>query len=157
MSTARRVRFTVPGRIVGKGRPRFTVVAGHARAYTPAKTRNSEAVIRDLAAAAMAGASPISAAVHLEVRIYLIPAKSWSKRKRTEAQHVTGKPDIDNLLKTVADALNGIVYIDDALVSAATIQRLYTTDGPERVEIGVSELLTFSLTAPPQFVEGKAA
>lgn len=156
MSNARHVRFTVPGRIVGKGRPRFTVIAGHARAYTPAKTRNSEAVIRDLAAREMAGASPIDVAVHLEVRIYLIPAKSWSKRKRAETVHVTGKPDIDNLLKTVADALNGIVYVDDALVSAVTIQRLYTTTGQERVEVAVHELLTLNAAAA-NFAEGKAA
>jgi Holliday junction resolvase RusA-like endonuclease len=142
------IAFTVPGRIVGKGRPRFAMIAGHARAFTPAKTRNSEAMIRSLAAEASRGAAPISTACHVEVRIYILAPKSWSKRKRAEAKHVTGKPDIDNLLKTACDAMSGIIYVDDALVSAATIQRLYAGEGEqERVEIVVRELLSFPRAA----------
>ena len=35
---AMRLMFTVPGPVVGKGRPRVSTIAGHARMYTPAKT-----------------------------------------------------------------------------------------------------------------------
>lgn len=39
--------FTVPGRPHGKGRPRATVVNGHARLYTPDTTAAYEAAVRE--------------------------------------------------------------------------------------------------------------
>ncbi|MNQ94958.1 Endodeoxyribonuclease RusA [compost metagenome] len=56
----------------------------------------------------------------LELRIFMGVAASWSKSRRATALAgeilPTKKPDADNVLKAVKDAMNGIVYIDDCQV-----------------------------------------
>ncbi|WP_163360796.1 RusA family crossover junction endodeoxyribonuclease, partial [Klebsiella aerogenes] len=37
----------------------------------------------------------------------------------------TSKPDIDNLLKAVADGMNGIVYADDAAIVSFSCSKVY--------------------------------
>lgn len=136
----RGIQFTIPGRVGGKGRPRFTVIAGHARAYTPAKTVSTEAMVREIAARAMNGAALLDGPLALEVAIFINPPASWSKRKRAEAIHPTGKPDLDNIGKLIGDALNGIIWKDDSQLSALTIRRRFNGEAPEHVYIRVTEL-----------------
>jgi Holliday junction resolvase RusA-like endonuclease len=50
----------------------------------------------------------------------------------------TKKPDADNILKAVLDALNGLAYNDDSQIVSARIEKLYS-DNP-RVEIVISNL-----------------
>ena len=40
------IQFTVPGQPVAKGRPKFTMQGGFARAYTPKKTADYEALAK---------------------------------------------------------------------------------------------------------------
>jgi Holliday junction resolvase RusA-like endonuclease len=115
-----RVTFNVPGAPQGKGRARVGKVNGHARMFTPQKTVAYEGLIALAAQAAMAGQAPMSGpvAMHVGVR-FPIPA-SWSLRKKAEALSgavlPTGKPDLDNVIKAVGDACNGIVFGDDSAV-----------------------------------------
>lgn len=55
--------------------------------------------------------------------------KSWPKKRRADALAgrvaPTGKPDVDNLLKTV-DALNGVVWADDAQVADARVRKVFS-------------------------------
>lgn len=132
------IRFVIPGKLAGKGRPRFVRATG--RTFTPAKTRSAEAMIRTIAADAMRGRVLLHGAVALEIAIYLIPPKSWPRKKREAAHYRTGKPDADNSAKLVADSLNGIVWLDDAQISRLSVERYYTLDGPERAEITVRDL-----------------
>lgn len=134
------IKITIPGRIGGKGRPKFTTRGGFARAYTPAKTRSTEAMVREFGAQAMDGRPPIEGPVGLTMAIIQAPAVSWSKKKRAGAFWVTGKPDIDNIVKLVGDSLNSIVWRDDAQISAFHVERRYSTTEPERVEISIESL-----------------
>lgn len=56
----------------------------------------------------------------------------------------TKKPDADNVLKAVLDALNGLAWVDDAQVFSATVRKFVCSgDCMPRCEIvirGVSEL-----------------
>jgi len=56
--------------------------------------------------------------------------KSWSKKKREKALSgdllPASKPDLDNLLKLLLDAMNGLVYHDDALVCKVTATKQYS-------------------------------
>ena len=47
----------------------------------------------------------------------------------------TKKPDADNIMKAVADALNGIAYKDDSQIVNVTIAKWYS-DTP-RVEVAI--------------------
>lgn len=56
----------------------------------------------------------------IKVEATFVPPTSWPSRKRTaameECQLYTSKPDADNILKLVIDALNGLAWSDDKSV-----------------------------------------
>lgn len=137
--------FTVPGDPQGKGRPRFTTIAGHARAITPDQTVLYENLIKT-EYIAQHGHDCIPAGVPLIVRVYAlfsIPA-SASKKKRELMLNGTirpvKKPDGDNILKVVADSLNGIAYYDDAQIVEAGVIKFYS-DIP-KLKICIEEAVT---------------
>ena len=112
-----RISITVPGEPVAKARPRFTS-SGHV--YTPKKTAVYEQVIGLHARAAMKGKKILTGAIKLSVTAYMPIPKSWSRTQKTKAMsgalRHTKKPDLSNIIKSVEDALNGIVYADDAQI-----------------------------------------
>ena len=114
------IAFTIPGEPVAKGRARAFVRAGRVSHYTPDKTENYEARVAIFARQAMAGALPLAGAVSLSVVArFSIPA-SWSKKRKQAAaegrEHVTKRPDLDNVLKAIKDGMNGIAWVDDCQV-----------------------------------------
>lgn len=121
--------FTVPGQPQGKGRPRIAIHGGRAHGYTPSKTVSYEALIMGSYLTAYANAEPFRNAVELKIRaVYGIP-KSWPLKRKQEALAelipVTVKPDFDNVLKVVADALNGVAYNDDKQITFAQVEKVY--------------------------------
>jgi len=112
--------FTVPGEPVAKGRARAFVRAGRVAHYTPSKTANYESRVATFAKQAMAGAEPFSGAVALSVVVRFAVPTSWSKKRRQAAvdglEHVTKRPDLDNVLKAIKDGMNGIAWLDDSQV-----------------------------------------
>ena len=64
--------------------------------------------------------------------------------KAKKAEMLTGKirplvkPDFDNVVKAVCDALNGIAYDDDKQIVEARVMKFYS-DNP-RVEIAISDI-----------------
>ena len=70
-----------------------------------------------------------------------VPA-SWSKKHKTESLdkvYATGTPDLDNVIKAVSDALNGIAYIDDSQVAVISASRIFV-EQPSHVVIDISPL-----------------
>lgn len=55
--------------------------------------------------------------------------KSWSKRKQADALAgqlmPTTKPDLDNCVKAIFDAVNGIVWTDDVQVVGLRVRKVY--------------------------------
>lgn len=116
------VAFTVHGQPVPKARAR--VING--RAYTPAGTVKAELAIA--AHARRAGVKPHDEPVHLVVRFYRFDAR---------------RCDLDNLVKTVGDALNGIAWNDDSQVVLLTAAKLVDRGNPRtEVEIHVPPSVT---------------
>ncbi len=125
--------FEVPGRPQGKGRPRAYTSGGHTRMYTPDKTVTYENWIR-LCYQRAYPAYPrvwLSAPVTLEVDAYFAVPKSYSKARaaacRANETRPTAKPDADNILKAVCDALNGTAYHDDSEIAEMHIAKRYGT------------------------------
>ena len=131
------IALVVPGEPCGKGRPKFCKVGKFARAYTPAKTVNHEATIKQLFAVRYPDFTPLDGPLSMSVFAYMsIPASASAKaRVAMLAQRVwpTKKPDADNILKLVADALNGLAYVDDKNIVTAKFHKVYS-DRP-RLEI----------------------
>ena len=111
------IRFTVPGEPQGKGRARVRTIAGKARMFTPAKTVQYESLIALAAQEAMNGNDLFHGPVMVEVVMHCPIRQSWSKKKQAQALageiYPTSKPDADNCLKAVCDALNGVAWKDD--------------------------------------------
>jgi Holliday junction resolvase RusA-like endonuclease len=128
------------GKVAGKGRPRFTVVGGHARAYTPAKTASCEALVREAGQRAMVQAPPLEGALHMSLTVYVTRPVSWSKRQVAEKPIPTGKPDLDNIVKLIGDALNGVCYWDDSQIASLQVHRQFSEDG-ERCEVTIREIV----------------
>ena len=121
--------FTVPGTPVGKGRPKFARRCKFVTTYTPEKTVNYENLVKIAASQSMGTRPPIDGAVDVELSLFVIPPASWSNKKRTQALaggiRPTSKPDIDNVLKGIADACNGIVWLDDKQIVDCRISKRY--------------------------------
>ena len=119
------IAFTVAGPPRGKGRPRGTKT-GHF--YTDARTRSYEAVLRFAAQQAMAGRPPLAGAVNLALRVVFPIPPSWPKKRQSAALsgelRPTTKPDADNIVK-LTDALNGVVWVDDAQVVGLALEKHY--------------------------------
>ena len=132
------IRLVIPGEPRGKARPRVTKYG----AYTPKPTRDREAYIRDCWKAA--GAKRISYPDHgveLEVIASFPVRKSWSKATK---QYLAGtlhtkRPDLDNVVKLVLDALNGGPFPDDGCVAMIRAEKVWTS-GPARTEITIRSL-----------------
>ena len=123
------ITFQVPGPIRGKGRARFSMRGGKPRTYTPEQTVSYENAIRFAAHQAMKGRPLIEMGVELRVTaIFPIPA-SWPKKKWADAMAglvaPTVKPDCDNIVKSVADALNQVVYVDDKQITRIVVWKKY--------------------------------
>lgn len=146
------IYFSVAGEPEGKGRPRATTVNGRARMYTPAKTKSYEDRIKLEAAVAMQGQSLMSGPVRVEVDMCFKVPGSWSNMKKHDAVELsrirpTKKPDVDNVLKAVCDAMNGVVYEDDAQVVEVRMSK-YFVEGEGYVLVWVHQLTAKGSSAP---------
>lgn len=129
----RECSFSLDVPLVGKARPR---VRRDGRAFTPAKTAAFERAVGLAARAAMQGepfAGGCSVAVFADVEM----PRSWSTRKRAEmaGRPHTQKPDKDNCLKAICDALNGIVWHDDAQAALMLIEVRWSAFSRLRVTV----------------------
>ena len=122
------IQITVPGVPVPKARPRITRT-GHA--YTPKRTAEYEKRVALCVGREMRinGIQPFEKAIRLTVTAVFAVPKSWTKSKREKAlsgglKHTT-RPDGDNVLKAVKDALNGVIFDDDAQVFDSRIIKTY--------------------------------
>lgn len=125
------LRFVITGHPVAKARARVVVHDGKARGFTPAATRRWEADARQVARDVMKaqGRVPFTGPVTLTVTAtFTVPVSKprwWASGALAGRIAHTTKPDGDNVLKAAKDALNGIAWLDDAQVVAATVSKQY--------------------------------
>ena len=97
--------------------------------HTPEKTANFENLVKLAAAEAMGNALPFEGAVAVELHVFVTPPASWSQKKQRAALageiRPTSKPDIDNVLKAIADACNDVVWRDDKQIADLVMRKSY--------------------------------
>jgi Holliday junction resolvase RusA-like endonuclease len=127
--------------VIGKGRPHFVKKTG--AAITPPATKSYESVLRDKATPCMQNTKPWTGPVSLDLwATYKIP-KSWKKADREAAMaglREPGKPDLDNVVKILADSLNRVVYLDDTQITKITAQKLWSTE-EDRLDVVLCRLV----------------
>ena len=125
------IEIIIDGPPQGKGRARAFIRQGRVAHYTPNKTRDYETSIRLAAISAMRGAKPFVGAVSLIVLAYIDIPASWSKKNKRAATEglikPTSRPDLDNIVKSIKDGLNGICYRDDAQVCLIEASKVYVS------------------------------
>lgn len=123
------IHFTVPGTPVGKGRPRFARRGNFVTTFTPEKTASYENLVKLLATQAMRGRPLIEGAVVAVIELVVAVPASWSQKKQAAALagsvYPTSKPDLDNVIKGICDALNTVVWRDDKQVCALRVIKRY--------------------------------
>lgn len=115
----------IPGKPQPKQRPRL---ARNGAIYTPAATQAYERLVARHAK--LAGAKPVSGPVHVEITSMFAIPKSWSKKRKAAAEgqpHIS-RPDLDNLVKSVLDGLNGVAFADDALVHSVSCRKVWSSN-----------------------------
>ena len=128
--------FTVDGNPVGKARAR--VVDGHA--FTPKKSKDYENRVQ-VAIMASGGRLYFDEGVSVSIYIYHPrPNSHFNKRglKATAPTLPLCKPDLDNVVKSILDAMNGLVYNDDKQIITLHVQKYYSdkSEGYVKVQVG---------------------
>lgn len=132
--------FTIYCRPVPKARPRH----GKHGTYTPKRTLNFEKAVAE--AFRISGETgyfnnePIIA----DLRFYFRIPKSMTKKERANLMncpYYKHRPDLDNLEKSIMDALNGVAYSDDSQIVEKYSAKWYDIQNKgERVEISLKRL-----------------
>lgn len=85
------------------------------------------------------GQPRLEGALMLELNLYFSIPKSTRKKDlpamRTGGIRPVKRPDLDNCLKAVCDALNGIAYKDDSQIVGAVVQKFYSDEPRAEIEI----------------------
>lgn len=137
------VNFVILGEPKGKGRPKFSKRGNYVTTRTPDETVIYENLVRTEYALQNPNVK-FDDDIQLRVRVnafYAIP-KSASNKKRISMNggetRPIKKPDADNILKVVCDALNNIAYRDDAQIVEALVCKYYSEQ--PRVEVTIRNI-----------------
>jgi Holliday junction resolvase RusA-like endonuclease len=123
------VNFSIDANPVPKGRPRFRRTKTFITTYTPKKTLDFEELVRKQSKEAMGPTDLLETPISVYLYFRLPIPQSYSK-KRKEAclsgfRH-TKRPDLDNLIKTVLDGMNGMIYKDDSQITSLHCTKVYS-------------------------------
>lgn len=117
----------IPGQPVAKGRPRFSRT-GHVHAHQPSMRWEESAAVQMRAAI---GTPMYDQPLKMEVTAYFTrPQRLMRKSSPQNRVHHTAKPDADNILKNVGDALvrAGVVR-DDSVINCQFCVKYYAAKG----------------------------
>ena len=130
-------QFEVPGEIVGKERPRVNMYTG--RVYTPGKTKDYELLIQQYFKIKYPRYEMLEGRLSINIIAYLKIPKSTSKAKVEEMLEnkisPTKKPDVDNIAKSILDAMNNFVFKDDNQVSKISVEKRFALEEKAVIEV----------------------
>lgn len=140
------VRFTVHGKPVPQGSTRAFIPKGWTRAVITTDNVKLKPWRQQITDTALSlgfhkingdGIAPLfdrDTPVEVTMNFYFSKPKSAAKRRG-----MTVRPDCDKLVRSIADAITGVLIADDAQIVEFHARKHY--GGPERVEIEVKEAI----------------
>ena len=135
------IKFTVPGIPKGKERPRVCRINGRSLTYTPKQTTQYEKLVRASYTAVSKIFFFFDKDTPLEISIIALFSIPKSVGKKLKNSMLTGdilpikKPDSDNIVKIILDALNGVAYWDDSQVCRVYFEKIYAEKPETKVII----------------------
>lgn len=128
------MKFIVEGKPQGKARARtfYNKRMGKMQSITPESTKSYEDLIRWSYRAA-GGEYMGEKVLQVDIKAFYPIPQAFSKKKREAVNkgvlRPTSKPDCDNIVKVVLDALNGVAYYDDKQVVSVSCNKYYSDHG----------------------------
>lgn len=120
--------FTILGQPVAKGRPKVTKWG----AYTPEKTVNYENLVKWSYIETHSKKNVLEEDLSVDITLYFQIPKSTSKKNKELMLlgkiRPSKKPDIDNCIKSITDALNTIAYKDDNQIIEVHAYKYYSDE-----------------------------
>ena len=131
--------FEVIGEIKGKARPRVNTYT--CQVYTPNSTKDYENLIKQYFQIKYPRYVPFENRVSVEIKAYFKVPKTVTKKDKILIEEgklsPTKKPDIDNVVKIVLDALNKMAFKDDNQITKLQVEKLYGEE--EKICIKIEE------------------
>lgn len=138
-----KISFFCEGKPQGKERPRTVRKNGKVWSYTPKKTKEYEEKVKlafldnpDFFGCPFV-TKEYQGKVSAYITAYFEMPKSWPESRKflNDGKNFLKKPDVDNIGKSILDALNGIAYQDDSQVSEVHVSKKYGRTAGVEVEI----------------------
>ena len=122
------VTFSVTAdQIRGQGRPRFAIIGGKPRGYKADEDKAWEQTIRNayLNSSSFKDMAGFADEVHILIQVRRSLPKSAPKSLVSQPDLM--KPDLDNIAKSVLDALNRVAFKDDKQITRLTAEKFPRT------------------------------
>lgn len=129
--------FEVPGKIIGKGRPRLNSYTGVV--YTPTRTKDYESLVEQYFLLKYPRFKALEGRIKVNIIAY------FSIPKTTKKSDINGmlennisptkKPDIDNIVKSILDSMNKFAFKDDNQITKLEVEKKYSIEDKVYVKI----------------------
>lgn len=128
------MQFIIPISPVAKGRPRFRSTGQFVTTYTDKKTKEFEISVKEWFGLVSPLIKYEKESLKLDVIFEVVRGKTVTRK------YPTTRPDIDNYIKSLMDAMNGIVFKDDSQVVSIHAMKRYSEDGEGRMRVNIAKI-----------------
>lgn len=129
--------FEVPGRVIGKGRPRLNSYTGVV--YTPTRTKDYESLVEQYFLLKYPRFKALEGRIKVNIIAYFSIPKTTKKANINEMLEnnisPTKKPDIDNIVKAILDSMNKFAFKDDNQITKLEVEKKYALEDKVYVKI----------------------
>ena len=131
--------FEVPGKVIGKGRPRLNSYTGVV--YTPTRTKDYESLVEQYFLLKYPRFKALEGRIKVSIIAYFSIPKATKKSDINEMLDnnisPTKKPDIDNIVKAVLDSMNKFAFKDDNQITKLEVEKKYALE--DKIYIKIEE------------------
>lgn len=131
--------FEVIGDIKGKARPRVNTYT--CKAYTPTDTKDYENLIKQYFKIKYPRYETLEGRIFVKIKAFFKIPKNTTKKNEEKmlkgSLSPTKKPDIDNIVKIVLDALNKMAFKDDNQITKLEVEKFYSEE--EKIFVRIEE------------------
>lgn len=129
--------FEVPGKVIGKGRPRLNSYTGVV--YTPTRTKDYESLVEQYFLLKYPRFKVLEGRIKVSIIAYFSIPKTTKKADINEMLEnnisPTKKPDIDNIVKAILDSMNKFAFKDDNQITKLKVEKKYAIEDKVYVKI----------------------
>lgn len=129
--------FEVPGKVIGKGRPRLNSYTGVV--YTPTRTKDYESLVEQYFLLKYPRFKVLEGRIKVSIIAYFSIPKTTKKTDINEMLEnnisPTKKPDIDNIVKAILDSMNKFAFKDDNQITKLEVEKKYAIEDKVYVKI----------------------